>query len=185
MARILWVLGLAAVAALILYGMRRGWVHRARRQAEQLAEFPAEPDGLSDEPELLPAAYGLYVGTTTAGDWQDRIAVGDIGHRANATAHVRRSGVLLQRSGAESLWIPAASLHAVRVDHKLANKVVPGAGMVVLTWQLGQQWLDTGFRAAGTTTQNEWAESIRELVPADEAAQPRRDETAGTRQEEV
>ncbi|MDR7303312.1 PH-like domain-containing protein [Haloactinomyces albus] len=185
MARTLWVLGLVVLAALVLYGMRRGWLHRARRQAEELAEFPAEPVGLSDEPELLPATYGLYVGTTKAGSWQDRIAVGDIGHRANATARLRNSGLLLQRSGADSLWIPAASLRAARVDHKLANKVVPGAGMVVVTWQLGQQRLDTGFRAEDKGVQNKWVASIRALVPTDETAQPRRDETAGTRQEEV
>ncbi|RCW43868.1 hypothetical protein DFQ14_1059 [Halopolyspora algeriensis] len=203
MARTLWVLALVVLAVLVLYGMRRGWLRRARHQAERLAEFPSEPDGLSAEPELLPAADGLYVGTTQAGDWQDRIVMGDIGHRASATARLRRSGLLLERSGAGSLWIPAASLRGARVDHKLANKVVPGAGLLVVTWQLGQQWLDTGFRAQDKTVQTEWAAAVRNMVPSDgwpqsaqaqteqdkteqaqtEQAQTEQDETAGTRQE--
>ena len=69
MARALWVLALIALAALVVYRMRRGWVNRAKRQAAQLPEFPVLPE----EPggaELLPAATGMYVGTTFAGDWQ-------------------------------------------------------------------------------------------------------------------
>lgn len=184
MVRTLWVLALAALAALVVYGMRRGWVNRARRQAAQLAEFPAVPDGLDAEGELLPATTGLYVGTTRAEDWQDRIAVGDIGHRAEATAALRRSGLLLERSGASPLWIPAGSLLDARVDHKLANKVVPGAGLLVVTWQLGELRLDTGFRAADTTTQDRWTEAVRALVPSVSDG-PTRHETAGTRQEEA
>ncbi|MBA8823532.1 hypothetical protein FHX42_000861 [Saccharopolyspora lacisalsi] len=183
MARVLWVLALALLAALVVYGMRRGWVNRARRQAAQLAEFPRVPEDLDERDPLLPAAEGLYVGSTRAEDWQDRIAVGDIGHRSVATAQLWSHGLLLRRSGASPLWIPAESLIAARVDHKLANKVVPGAGLLVVTWRLGEHLLDTGFRAEDTTEQPRWAEAVRALVPGDEPT--RYEETAGTRQEEA
>jgi hypothetical protein len=163
MERTLWVLALAALAALVVYGMRRGWVNRARRQAAELPEFPQPPEDASEE--LLAPVTGLYVGTTRADDWQSRIAVGDIGHRANGTAHLRRAGLLLDRTGASPLWIPAESLRNARVDHKLANKVMPGAGMLVVTWQLGEYRLDTGFRGDEKATQHEWAEAVRALVP--------------------
>lgn len=165
-ARTIWVLVLLALAALAMYGMRRGWLNRARRQAVWLPEFPQAPEGVSEEPELLPETTGLYVGTTVGSDWQERIAVGDIGHRADASAHLRRSGLLLQRDGSSPLWIPTESFRRVRVDHKLANKVVPGSGMLVVTWQLGEQSLDTGFRGDDKTRQNEWADAVRALVPA-------------------
>lgn len=194
MARVLWVLALAALAALVLYGMRRGWVNRARRQSARLEPFPQPPDGLSEGERLLPPADGLYVGTTRADDWQDRIAVGDIGHRAATTATLWPSGLLLDRSGASEIWIPVESLRAARVDHKLANKVVPGAGLLVVTWQLGDQLLDTGFRDEDKTRQNEWVEAIDGLVGAGDAAarsgrpagrhDEAHDDTAGTRQEE-
>jgi hypothetical protein len=172
MERALWVLALVVLFALVLYGMRRGWVNRARRQSVRLPEFPPVPAEVSEEDELRPGVTGFYVGTTEAGDWQDRIVVGDIGHRANGTAHMHRSGLLLDRTGASPLWIPAESLRAARVDHKLANKVVPGAGLLVVTWQLGQHRLDTGFRCDDKAVQHEWAEAVRALVPAGESTRP-------------
>ncbi|GGJ06513.1 transporter [Saccharopolyspora subtropica] len=179
MERWAWVLALAALAGLVFFGMRRGWVNRARRQAAELPDFPVPPGDLGKE--LLPAATGLYVGTTRATDWQDRIAVGDIGHRANGTAHLYAAGLLLRRTGASDVWIPAESVVDARLDHKLANKVVPGAGLVVVTWRLGDQLLDTGFRGDDKTTQTDWVEAVRALAPVDD---PTGHDTAGSRQEE-
>lgn len=171
--RAVWVLVLLVLVALVLYGMRRGWTGRARLQSRQLPELPAAPGDLSAQEQLVPEASGLYVGTTFARDWQERLTFGDLGNRAGASAQLRRSGVLLERAGSDPLWIPAGSLRGARVDHKLANKVVPGKGMLVVTWQLGEHRLDTGFRGEDKTRQNEWAEAVRELVPAGEADEER------------
>ncbi|WP_243788916.1 transporter [Saccharopolyspora gloriosae] len=166
MERTLWVLALLLLLALVYFGMRRGWLNRKRRQTAELAEFPVAPEGVAERPELLADASGFYVGSTRAEDWQDRIAVGDIGHRANAVARLRAEGLLLERTGASPLWIPAESVVDARVDHKLANKVVPGAGMLVVTWRLGDQDIDTGFRADDKSAQDEWAGAVRALAPA-------------------
>ncbi|GAA4618429.1 transporter [Saccharopolyspora hordei] len=165
MERTLWVLALVALAALVFYGMWRGWHNRARRQAAELPAFPVPPADLGEE--LRPAATGMYVGTTKADHWQDRVVVGDIGHRANGSTHLHASGLLVRRTGASDLWIPAESVVDCRLDHKLANKVVPGAGLVVVTWQLGEVLLDTGFRGDDKDVQTEWVEAIRALAPAD------------------
>ncbi|MBQ0926575.1 PH-like domain-containing protein [Saccharopolyspora endophytica] len=161
MERLLWVLALAALAALVFFGMRRGWLARARRQAAELPPFPERP--ADPGAETLTPATGMYIGTTSADDWQDRIAVGDIGHRANGTAHLHTSGLLIERDGASAVWVPAESVVDARLDHKLANKVVPGAGLVVVTWRLGDQLLDTGFRGDDKQAQTEWVEAIRSL----------------------
>lgn len=161
MERLLWVLALAALAALVFFGMRRGWLARARRQAAELPPFPERP--ADPGAEELPAATGMYIGTTKADDWQDRIAVGDIGHRANGTAHLHARGLLIERDGASAVWVPAESVVDARLDHKLANKVVPGAGLVVVTWRLGDALLDTGFRGDDKDAQTEWVEAIRSL----------------------
>ena len=171
--RAVWVLVLLALVALVLYGMRRGWTKRARRQTSRLPGLPPVPANLSGQQQLVPEATGLYVGTTFAHDWQDRLTFGGLGNRAGASAQLRHSGVLLERAGSDPLWIPAESLRGARVDHKLANKVVPGKGMLVMTWQLGEHRLDTGFRGEDKTRQNEWAEAVRELVPAGEADEER------------
>ena len=180
MERVLWVAVLLVLAALVMYGMRRGWASRARRQAAELPDFPAAPETISEE-QVLPEATGFYVGTTRAGDWQDRIVVGDVGHRANGVARLYPSGLLLDRTGATPLWLPADRLRGARVDHKLANKVVPGAGMLVVTWQLGEHTLDIGFRADDKAPQTEWADAVRAMLPA----RTTRDETASSRQEEL
>lgn len=52
--------------------MRWGWRNR-QRPGSYLPALPAVPDDLGDP--LLPEATGRYVWTTTAGNWQDRIAV--------------------------------------------------------------------------------------------------------------
>ncbi|WP_187352072.1 PH-like domain-containing protein [Allosaccharopolyspora coralli] len=161
MERALWVLALVLLAALVFFGMYRGWRNRARRQ-QDVPEFPTAPGAMVED--LLTPVTGLYVGTTRSGDWQDRIVVGDIGHRANATAHASADGVLLDRDGASSVWIPKQSIVDARVDHKLANKVVPGAGLLVVTWQLGAHTLDTGFRSDDTPNQREWANTIAGLA---------------------
>ncbi|MBE9373418.1 transporter [Saccharopolyspora sp. HNM0983] len=164
MERLIWVLVLVALAGLVVFGMRRGWSNRRRRQAAELAEFPTPPPRFADEP-VLAELTGMYMGTTKAGDWQDRIVVGDIGHRATASVLLHREGLLVQRSGASPVWIPAESFTGARVDHKLANKVVPGVGLLVVRWRLGDQLLDTGFRADDAPEQARWAEAIGDLVP--------------------
>ncbi|GAA3360936.1 transporter [Saccharopolyspora gregorii] len=166
MERTLWVLALLALLVLVYFGMRRGWLNRKRRQDAEFAAFPAAPADVAERPALLADQSGFYVGSTKAGDWQDRIVVGDIGHRANAVAKLRDSGLLLERTGASPMWIPAESVLDARVDHKLANKVVPGAGLLVVTWRLGDQDIDTGFRADDKSTQDEWAGAVRALAPA-------------------
>lgn len=162
MIRMLWVLALVALVLLVFYGMRRGWVHRQQRQAD-LPEFPEMPGSFASS-EVLPAETGLSVGTTRLGDWQDRINIGDIGQRASATARLWPEGLLLEREGASPLWIPRESIVDAREDHKLANKVVPGAGLWVVTWRLGDWSLDTGFRPSNKETQGQWVEALSRLA---------------------
>ncbi|MGJ7905112.1 transporter [Actinopolyspora sp. H202] len=192
MARTLWVLALAALAVLVIYGMRRGWNRRKRGHDALAGSLPGVPPGLDSLPELLPASVGLYVGTTIAGDWQNRVTAATLGNRASATARLYRTGVLLDRAGEEPLWIPVSALHDARVDHKLANKVVPGVGMLVITWHpdghsSSAEPLDSGFRHGDETDPAEWVKALRTLRPTattdsdsehdDEAAVERQEET--------
>lgn len=168
MERLIWVLVLVVVAGLCLFGMRRGWINRRRRQAAELVEFPTPPTRFAEEP-VLDELTGMYMGTTKADDWQDRVVVGDIGHRATGSVLLHREGLLVRRNGASPVWIPAESFVGARVDHKLANKVVPGVGLLVVTWRLGEQLLDTGFRADDANEQAGWAETVAGLVPGADA----------------
>ena len=89
----LWLtLAVLAVCVLAGYGLLVGWRHRAQRQAG-LPELPSVPGDFG--PELATALTGLYVSTTTAGNWQDRIVARGLGRRANAVAELTADGVLI------------------------------------------------------------------------------------------
>lgn len=120
-------------AVLVLLALR-GWRNRGRRQADRIGSFPDPPTGLH-QPEVGPHA-GLYIGSTLAPSWQDRIAVGDYGDRAKAVAALFPEGLRIERQGASTLWVPRADIDVIRVELGHAGKVVPGPGVVVVRWWL-------------------------------------------------
>ncbi|GAA0273855.1 transporter [Cryptosporangium japonicum] len=139
--RILFTAVVLALFALIVWGARRAWKRRVAAHAELL---PLPTGTVTDAVE---AADGLYVGTTQAGEWQARVYAGGLANRAAATLHTGPEGVRIERDGSEPLFIPAAAIREARLDAGHANKVVGGAGMLVITWEQNAFLLDTGFRA--------------------------------------
>lgn len=170
MARLLLTLAVTVFFLLSVYGMYRGWRSRVARQSAVLPEFPQPPAGIEAAENLLPPATGLYVGTTTAGDWQDRIAVGDIGHRSDATLRLFAAGLLVERVGASPLWIPAASVVEARTTDALAGKVMGRDGLLVVSWLLGEHGLDTGFRGDEKELYQEWTSAVSALASANRRA---------------
>lgn len=154
---LLW-LGLVALAL-------RGWRKRGRRQAEQLGEFPAVPADLGEP--LLGPTTGVYVGSTLAPRWATRVAVGDVGDRAEVAVSRYRQGILLERAGASSIWIPEAAITAVRTEHGLAGKVMTRDGVLVIRWTLPSGIeLDSGVRADDKSTYPAWTAPYREITEA-------------------
>jgi len=162
------VLVVLAVFVLCAAAMWWGWRNRARRQAAMLPPFPDVPawwrEGEAGHAPLLPVASGVYVGTTTAGDWQDRIAVGDIGFRSAAELALYDSGLLVSRTGASPLWIPAEALREARTDRALAGKVMSADGLLVVRWQLGDHLLDTGFRGDDKDSYQRWVAELGRIA---------------------
>jgi hypothetical protein len=119
-----------------------GWRSRQHRQGGITP--PPEPPADLDTSE---AVEGVYVATTTAYDWLDRIAVHGLGVRSRAEVVVDVDGIAILRTAAPSFWIPAEELLAVRTERGMAGKVtVETAGLVVFTWQHDGHRFDTGFR---------------------------------------
>jgi hypothetical protein len=142
-ARIGLVAATIAFIALALWGMRKGWLHREARQSDIPAPLDVPPGADLD----AEGASGLYLGTAVHGDWTDRVVVHDLGVRSRAGMVVSQSGVWLRRVGARSLFIPGADLVALRIDRGPAGTVRAKDSVIVLTWNLGDRTLDTGFRA--------------------------------------
>lgn len=178
MIRVLLVLVCVVFFALCVTGMWFGWRARARRQSAILADFPAPPawasaeEGAERPKDLLDPASGVYVGSTIAGDWQNRIAIGDIGFRAAATMSLSREGVLIERTGASPLWIPAESLVSARTERALAGKVMGIAGLLVVRWQLGDQQIDSGLRGDDKSSYAAWVDAVSAQVERSEHSVP-------------
>jgi hypothetical protein len=148
---------LAALIALAIRQMMRGWLHRAQRQAQLIGTLPQLPDTVG--PALIPATKGLYVGSTLAPSWLDRIAVGDLGYRAKAVLTRYPEGIMLQRTGAGPIWIPDDSIEAIRTEKGIAGKAMTHEGILAIRWRLpsGAE-IDTGFRADDRRVYDQWLE---------------------------
>jgi hypothetical protein len=138
---------------LTLLGMRSGWRSRARRQAS----IPALPEAPTEVgADLVPPLTGLYVGTTTATRWQDRIVAQGLGARAYANARLVPEGALIERQGNDLLFIPIDRLIDARLEPALAGKVVGQGGLLVLRWRHGDSELDTGLRGDDKSQYPAW-----------------------------
>jgi hypothetical protein len=156
---------LAVLIAFIIQGMLRGWRRRAERQAELIGTLPPMPDTVG--PAIIPATKGLYVGSTLVPNWNDRVAVGDLGFRHKAVLTRYPEGIMLQRTGASPIWIPEESITAIRTEQGVAGKVIPGGrgkaqpheGILAIRWRLpsGTE-IDTGFRADNRAAYAPWLE---------------------------
>ncbi|WP_350275272.1 hypothetical protein [Kribbella sp. HUAS MG21] len=157
----LGVLGTLLVLAAGYFAMYRGWRNRQSRQAD-LAPLPTAPtDGSTRGVE------GVYVATTSAGDWMDRIAVHELGVRATADLAVSEAGLIFHRQGAADVFIPADRLTGVRTDRGIAGKVTAEkSGLVVVTWTHDGRELDTGFRPRRKADTEPLTASISTLIGA-------------------
>jgi hypothetical protein len=161
MTRLLLVLALLAFFALALWGMRRGWLARAARQGD-FDTPPAPPKDLGLE--LLSPLTGLYVGSTAAGSWQDRIVAGGLGVRADATARLFAKGLVIEREASDPVFVPVGAIREAGLATGLAGKVVGAGGLLVVRWRLGGEEIDTGLRADDKTRYPEWVAALKGLV---------------------
>ena len=137
---------LALLIAFFIRQMMRGWLRRAQRQVEMIGALPPLPETVG--PAIVPATRGLYVGSTIAPSWQDRIAVGDLGFRSKAVLTRYPEGIMVQRTGARPIWIPDDAITAIRTERGIAGKALTYDGILAIRWKLpsGTE-IDTGFRS--------------------------------------
>ncbi|KNB49866.1 hypothetical protein [Streptomyces caatingaensis] len=165
-ARAGWVVGLLLFVALLYWLMREGWKWRGTLQGD-LPELPAVPD----EPgETRLSLTGRYHGSTTAGQWLDRIVARGLGTRSRAELTLTDRGLAVVRPGAQDFFVPAAALRGARLDKGIAGKVLTEGGLLVVTWRHGDKDIDSGFRADHPAEHAAWVEALTTLNSTTEGA---------------
>ncbi|MFP8908128.1 PH-like domain-containing protein [Streptomyces atacamensis] len=157
--RIAWVIGLLLVVALVYWLMREGWKWRSVLQSDlpDLPQAPADPG----EPKLT--MTGRYHGSTTAGQWLDRIVAHGLGARSRVELTLTEHGVDVVRPGANDFFIPAGRLRGARLDKGIAGKVLTEDGLLVITWEHGDRLLDSGFRSDRAAEHAAWLDALRAM----------------------
>ncbi|MFE6030725.1 PH-like domain-containing protein [Streptomyces niveus] len=155
-ARIGWVVGLLLFVALVYWLMRQGWKWRGSLQSD-LPELPQAPQAPG---EVTLRLSGRYHGSTTAGQWLDRIVAHGLGVRSRVELTLTDAGVDVVRPGATDFFVPAGQLRAARLDKGIAGKVLAEGGLLILTWQHGDRLLDSGFRSDRAAEHTAWVDAI-------------------------
>ncbi|MFF9818542.1 hypothetical protein [Streptomyces sp. NPDC014006] len=165
-ARLGWVIGLLLFIALVYWLMREGWKWRGTLQGD-LPELPSAPERTG--PAKL-SMSGRYHGSTTAGQWLDRIVAHGLGTRSRAELTLTDEGLDVVRPGARDFFVPAAQLRGARLDKGIAGKVLTEGGLLVLTWAHGDKLIDSGFRSDHAAEHTEWVDTLNDMINKTEGA---------------
>ncbi|MFJ8230935.1 hypothetical protein ACIQ9E_13390 [Streptomyces sp. NPDC094448] len=165
-ARIGWVVGLLLFVVLVYWLMRQGWKWRGSLQSG----LPALHGLSASSGTPVAALSGRYHGSTTAGQWLDRIVAHGLGARSRVELTLTEAGVDVVRPGAADFHIPRSALRGARLDKGIAGKVLAEGGLLVLTWEHGGTLLDSGFRSDRAAEHNDWVTTLNQLITTKEGA---------------
>lgn len=140
-ARIGLVLLLAAIFVLALFGMRHGWRARGKREIAQIETLiPPNCNSISAK------VAARFSGTTTAGNWLDRITNQRLGTPRGVFIEIFKEGIFITDDSSFHLWIGQEHIQAISTGRGIAGDVVEKNGLLKITWQLGDLAVDTGVR---------------------------------------
>ncbi|MET8080133.1 hypothetical protein [Streptomyces sp. NPDC005303] len=159
-ARVGWLVGLALFVALVYWLMREGWKWRGTLQGD-LPELPDAPD---DPGPVRLAMSGRYHGSTTAGQWLDRIVAHGLGTRSRVELTLTDAGLDVVRPGATDFFIPREALREAVLGKGIAGKVLTEGGLLLVTWAHGERLIDSGFRSDHAAEHTEWVDAINSMI---------------------
>ncbi|MGX1268747.1 PH-like domain-containing protein [Streptomyces phaeoluteigriseus] len=177
-ARAGWVVGLGLFVALVYWLMREGWKWRGTLQSD-LPELPTRPsptttvdaDGKPPLPGMPSAPgsarltmSGRYHGSTTAGQWLDRIVAHGLGTRSRVELTLTDAGLDVVRPGASDFYVPVGALREAVLGKGIAGKVLSEGGLLLVTWEHGGKLIDSGFRSDRAAEHTVWVDTINSMI---------------------
>jgi hypothetical protein len=163
-ARLGWVAGLLLFIALVYWLMRQGWKWRGSLQSG-LPDLPTAPEAPGTARLTM---SGRYHGSTTAGQWLDRIVAHGLGTRSRVELTLTDEGLEVVRPGARDFFVPAGRLRGARLDKGIAGKVLAEGGLLVVTWEHGDTLIDSGFRSDRAAEHTTWVETLNTMTTTTE-----------------
>nr|BFF16994.1 hypothetical protein GCM10025730_05150 [Promicromonospora thailandica] len=112
----------------------------------------------------------MYVSTTLHGDWLARVGAHGLGDRSNAQVSVHDGGLVIEREGAQDLWLPVGTIRNASLAPGMAGKYVGTDGLVVVTWAVPEAdgvapaLVDTGLRPRRATDRGGLVDAVRHLL---------------------
>ncbi|GAA1230510.1 transporter [Prauserella halophila] len=186
MDRLLLTLVFVALLVLCVYGMWKGWRRQARAQSVRIPPFPERP-AEPGAPQL--ETPGLYVATTHAGHWQERIVTRGAGLRGPAALRLYDDGIEVDRDGMPSFWIPREAITGIATGKGMAGKVMGTDSLLIVTWRAGESdgdggsgrtvELDTGFRADDRGVYPQWIKQVERDTAGDAGSASDHERIAG------
>jgi hypothetical protein len=182
--KILAIALLVALAVfLVLYVTLIGRRRLAQRTTTLVPAPPAVPGtnaapgaGSHDPDGVGPVRFGpleaVYVSTTLHGDWLARVGAHGLGDRSRALVSVHAGGVLVERDGADDLWVPVTAIRSAGLAPGMAGKYVGADGLVVITWAVPEAdgvaaaLVDTGLRTRRAEDRGGLVDAVRYLLAA-------------------
>jgi hypothetical protein len=107
---------------------------------------------------------GRYHGSTTAGQWLDRIVAHGLGTRSRVELTLTEAGLDVVRPGATDFFIPAEALREALLGKGIAGKVLSEGGLLVVTWAHGDKLIDSGFRSDHAAEHTEWVDTLNSMI---------------------
>ena len=123
--------------------MVRGW--RKKFRADLAPIQTQVPIGAN---VISPKVAARFAGTTTSGNWLDRVTNQELGTPRGIDFQVFDQGVFFTDGQDFNLWLSKDQISQVRTGRGIAGDVVEKEGMLIFTWQLGDSLLDTGVRVS-------------------------------------
>jgi hypothetical protein len=170
----------ACAIFLVLYVTLIGRRRLAQRTTTLVPVPPAVPaSGPVDA--VGPVRFGpleaVYVSTTLHGDWLARVGAHGLGDRSRALVSVHDGGVLVERDGADDLWVPVNAIRSAGLAPGMAGKYVGADGLVVITWAVPEAdgvaaaLVDTGLRTRRAEDRGGLVDAVRYLLAAQQPQQ--------------
>jgi hypothetical protein len=101
--------------------------------------------------------------------WLDRVAAQGLGGRGPAAVVVLSRGLLIERVGAATHFIPVAAISEVALAKGIAGRVYGEDSVVVVSWTWGSTLMHTGLRISDEHSRHALVDALAQLPNAPSA----------------